>query len=70
MDETLIKQVAESTGLGTDKVETILKEWIQSTGKSPQNLGLEDFREVLVEILQNLFSEVASGENQFIRISR
>ena len=70
MDETLIKQVAQGLGLTEEKVETILSDWIQETGKSPQSLSLEDFREVLVEIMQKLFTEVSDGENDFIQLSR
>ena len=70
MDETLIKHVADGTGLPKEKVIEILDQWILETGKSPQNISLEDFREVLVHIMQNIFAEVASGENDFIQLSR
>ncbi len=70
MEETLIKQVAQGTGLEPEKVKAILSEWVQETGKSPQDINLEDFREVLVEIMQKIFTEVASGENPFIQMRR
>ncbi len=70
MDDTLIKQVAQGMGLGEDRIKEILDKWIQDTGRSPQDLSLEDFREVLVELMQSLFLEVASGENSFIQTSR
>ena len=69
MDETLVNQVAMHTGLDQDQVHKILKNWIMETGKSPQDLGLEDFREVLVHILQNLFQEIADGENKYVKVS-
>ena len=68
MDETLIQCVAQGTGLSKDKVEEIIKQWVMESGKSPQDLKLEDLREVLVGLVQNLFAEVASGENDFIQL--
>ena len=70
MDETLIQCVAQGTGLPKDKVEEVIKNWIIESGKSPQDIKLEDLREVLVGLIQNLFAEVASGENEFIQLSR
>ena len=70
MDETLIKLVSQGTGLGEEKTKEILDQWILSTGKSPQNLSLEDFREVLIDLMQNLFAEGADGENAFIQLTR
>jgi hypothetical protein len=70
MDETLIEAVANETGLNQDTVESIIKKWVLESGKSPQDLRLEDFREVLVKMVQDLFTEVASGENEFIQVSR
>ncbi len=69
MDETLIKQVAMQTGLNQEQVQKILKNWVMDTGRSPQDLGLEDLREVLVHILQNLFQEIAEGENKYVKVS-
>ncbi len=70
MDETLIKAVAQGTGLEQDRIKEILNQWIVDSGRSPQNLSIEDLREVLVELMQSLFTEVASGENKFIQTSR
>lgn len=69
MDEAIVQKVVESTGLSTQRVSQILKEWVIETGKSPQDLSLEDFREVLVHILQNVFAQIAEGEHQYIKIS-
>jgi hypothetical protein len=69
MDETLINQVAMQTGLNQEQVQKILKSWVMDTGRSPQDLGLEDLREVLVHILQNLFQEIAEGENKYVKVS-
>lgn len=70
MDETLIKQLASALNLQEDSVEKIVKQWVMEYGKSPQDLSLEDFREVLVHLLQDLFTKVAAGENKFIQLSR
>jgi hypothetical protein len=70
MDETLIKQVAQGTGLSEDRIKDFIDKWVIETGRSPQNLSFEDFRAVLVELIQDLFSEVADGKNAFIRTSR
>ena len=69
MEETLIKLVSQGTGLSEEKTKDILNQWIIDSGKSPQNLSSEDFREVLIDIMQNLFTEVADGENPFIQLS-
>lgn len=69
MDETLINQVAKQTGLDQEQVQKVLKDWVMETGKSPQDIGLEDLREVLVHILQNLFQEIAEGENKYVKVS-
>ena len=68
MDETLIKAVVSATGIESNKIEEIIKEWVVDQGRSPQNLGLEDLREVLVHILQDLFREVAEGQNPYISL--
>ncbi len=70
MDDTLIKQVALGTGLSEEKIKEVIDKWILQTGRSPQNISSEDFREVLVELVQNLFSEVAAGDNKFIQTCR
>lgn len=69
MDETLIKHVAELTGLGNDKVREILKKWVLENGRSPQNLSLDDLRPILVSMIQNVFAEVVDGENEYIKLS-
>ena len=69
MDETLIKCVAEATGLSADRVDQIIKQWVMERGLSPSNLSMDQTREILVDILQTLFAEVAEGQNDFIKIS-
>lgn len=69
MDETLLESVALATGLPKQKVLDQLKEWVLASGKSPQDLSLEDLREVLVPLLQKVFCEVAQGENEYIKLS-
>ena len=68
MDETLKKAVVSATGIDSNKVEEIMKQWVLEQGRSPQSLGLEDLREVLVHILQDLFREVAEGRNPYISL--
>lgn len=68
MDETLIKQVAAHTGLENDQVIKIMKSWVIETGKSPHEISIEDLREVLVHVLQNLFQEILQGENKYIKV--
>lgn len=69
MDETLIKAVCENTGLSSERVQQIIKGWVMETGRSPQGLSLEDLREVLVVVVQNLFTEVLSGDHEFLSLS-
>lgn len=70
MDETLIQKVSESLGLPQEKVEKSLKQWILQSGRSPQDMTLEDLREVLVWLVQDVFTEVANDQNPFIRLQR
>lgn len=70
MDETLIQAVAQGTGLPENKIEEILKQWVLDSGKSPQDLALEDLREVLVQVMQRVFADAIDGKNPFIQISR
>ena len=69
MDETLVEQVVLGTGLSPDQVKKIIKSWVLETGRSPQGLKLEDLREVLVCVLQEVFAEVVSGKNKHISLS-
>lgn len=69
MDETLLETVAEATGLPKKMVLRKLKSLLLSSGQNPQEVTLEGLREVLVPLLQNLFCEVAQGENEFINLS-
>ncbi len=70
MDETLLDVVIEATGLPKELLRSRLNEHIMSMGKIPGNLTLEDLREVVAPLLQNLFSEIADGENQYIKLRR
>lgn len=69
MDETVIDQIIQATGLPQEQVKEQLHKWVLATGKSPQSLSLEDLREVLIYFLQDLFCEVKSGQNDFIKLS-
>ncbi len=69
MEEALLETVIKATGLPADQVRANLNSWIVQVGKSPKNLSIEDLREVLVHVLQNLFTEVLDEENPYIKIS-
>ncbi len=69
MDETLLETVAQATGFPKDKVMEQLKVWLLEAGKDPNNPSLEDLREALIPILQDLFTEVAAGKNDYIKLS-
>lgn len=62
MDETILEKIAANTGLPKDLVINEIKEWAWAEGKNPQTLTLEDFREIMVKLLQNIFSDIAEGE--------
>lgn len=70
MDETLIETVIKATGCPSEKLSEQLKTWLMEAGKSPKDPSLEDLREALIPILQDLFTEVATGRNSYIRLSR
>ena len=69
MDETLIKCVAQEIGLPQPRVEEILKTWLLESGRTPQDIGIEELRKILADWVQNLFLQAASGENPFIQLS-
>lgn len=68
MDETLLEKIAANTGLPKELVINEIKEWAWAEGKNPQTLSLEDFREIMVKLLQNLFNDVADGKNPHIKL--
>lgn len=65
MDETLIEKIATHSGLPKELVINEIKEWAWAEGKNPQTLTLEDFREIMVKLLQNVFSDIAAGKIPF-----
>jgi hypothetical protein len=69
MEEALFFKIVQATGLPQTYVMFKLKELIIASGKNPQEITLEDLREAIVPLMQNIFSEVASGENEFIKLS-
>ena len=69
MDETLLEIVAQATSLPKERVIQQLKAWLVDAGKNSQDPTLEDLREVLIPILQNLSNEVVAGENSHIKLS-
>ena len=69
MDETLLETVAQATGFPKDEVIKQLRSWLKEAGKNPENPTLDDLREALVFVLQDLFKEVADGKNDYISLS-
>ena len=69
MEETLVEKVIELTGLPRDLVHQEIKKWALEKGQSPQGMGLEELREVLVYFLQEVFCEVKAGSHKVIKIS-
>ena len=70
MDEKLVDQVAQLTGLSEKKVSHVIQKWVVDSGRNPQELSLEDLREVLTHLIQDLFVEVSKGENQYITLAQ
>ena len=70
MDETLLDTVIEATGLPQELLKPRLIEHVLTLGKNPASLTLEELREVIVPLLQDLFSEIADGDNQYITLGR
>ena len=69
MEETIMDQVVKATGLPELEVKEALEKWILEAGKSPQDMNLEDFREVLRTLILNLMNDVADGNNDYISLS-
>jgi len=68
MEETLLETVIRATGLPSDEVRKKLNLWLVQAGKNPKNLNIEDLREALVHVLQDLFTEVYDEKNPYIKI--
>lgn len=58
MGETLLRKVVQATGLPQDPVQRELEEFIEHHGKSPQDLTLDEFRDIMVEYLQSVFLDL------------
>lgn len=58
MGETLAKTVIAATGLPQDPVEKEFNALLEKHGKTPENLTLEELREVMAEYLQMVFLEL------------
>lgn len=69
MDETLLETVVQATGFPKEEVMKQLRSWLKEAGKNPDNPTLDDLREALASVLQDLFKEVAAGENDYISLS-
>lgn len=65
MDETnsIMEQVIAATGLPEATVQRMLNSYILESGMSPQNLSMEDFKDILVNLLQDVFLQIKNGEN-------
>ncbi|MCB0377638.1 MAG: hypothetical protein KDD33_04035 [Bdellovibrionales bacterium] len=69
MDETKIKEIIEATGLPSQLIQNLISERALLRGISPRELTLEDFKEVLVQLLQDVFTDIKDGRDQRIKIS-
>ena len=69
MDETLLETVVHATGFPKDEMMEQLRSWLKEAGKNPENPTLDDLREALASVLQDLFREVAAGKNDYISLS-
>jgi hypothetical protein len=58
MGETLLRKVVQATGLPQDPVQKELEVFIEQHGISPQDLTLDELRDVMVEYLQSVFLEL------------
>lgn len=68
MEETLVIQVAKMTGLDKQIVKSLLHKWAMDKGVSPQDLTEDSIKEVMVSLVQDLFSEVSDGKNKYITL--
>ncbi len=66
MDEKMIDQLVEKTGLPKELVAREFKKWILEKGENPQTISLEGIREILVQITQEIFSDLAEGKNSWL----
>jgi plasmid stability protein len=57
MADSLFNTVIQATGLPEDSVEKELRALIAQHGKSPQDLTLDDLREILADYLQTIILE-------------
>ncbi len=57
MADSLFNTVIQATGLPEDSVEKELRTLIARHGKSPQDLTLDDLREILADYLQTIILE-------------
>ena len=70
MEETLIETLVKATGCPRERVLEQLGNWLLKAGKNPKNPSLEDLREALIPILQELFTDVAAGKNSYIKLNK
>jgi|GEM_PF-6437729 len=63
MDETnnVLEDIINATGLPEDLVSTSLKAYILESGKSPQNMSMDEVRDILVNLLQDVFLDIKDG---------
>ena len=67
MDERVIEQVIVATGLPTHLVREQVHQWALERGKNPHKLKIEDLREILIYLVQELFCDVEQGNNPYIK---
>ncbi len=63
MGKNLAKTVVQATGLPQNPVEKELQSLLVKHGTSPEDLTLDQLRDVMAEYLQTVFLEIAEQEN-------
>jgi hypothetical protein len=66
MGNDLTKTVIEATGLPTDPVERELNGLIAKHGTTPEEMTLDDLRDIMAEYLQTVFLELAQEEENSV----
>lgn len=63
MEGSPLKQVVQLSGMPEDQIEPWFAAQIESRGKNPYDLSLDDLREVLADILQDLIIETSDEQS-------
>ena len=71
MEETkTFENLMDATGLPIEILREHLTAYLIEGGHSPRNLGLDDIRDIVTNMLQDLFLEIKDDNNPFIQLQR